>query len=576
MSDKLVFDLSQELEGSPNVFIQKSWLSILDNQNGNYGSNQSVVDTSQLSNSNKFLSFRESFLSVPMLVTLTCDVSGFAPATAATAVDYAVGLKNWFGSIVHSFQVEYNNTTIVQQTPFINMWNSFKLMTSLSWNDVITQGSTIGFYPDDPLTFSYQATAAASGLGVCNNTNSVSSGGGLATVVNGAFNNYKSGNGNEGLLNRQTYVNYDPEGIPGSGSTFATLLTATNASNLWKSYISTKVNGATGVIGCFQMSIRATIYLKHLHSFFQNIPLLKGAYLKLTLNLNNSSVTFSAAGSSGALTLTSSTIPVGGVQPLMIASALANNGGDDGLVAGNYTASLSVGATCLNQAQRSIATVASGNVGNNVFLYTPAYAFNPIFEQAYLSNPLKTIEYTDVYQYNIERINAGGNINNLLTNGIASVKSVLCLPFYTSIIPTATSGVGLLPVWQSPYDPAGTGCTSPLCHLTNFNVVVSGQNAIYNTQRYIFEEFNNQLYGCNAVNGGLTDGLTSGLINSQAFEMEYCYHYVNVGRMLDVEQSVPKSVQIIGQNTSAFPITLVCFIEYGQSIQVDILTGAKV
>jgi hypothetical protein len=324
------------------------------------------------------------------------------------------------------------------------------------------------------------------------------------------------------------------------------------------------------------MSIRATIYLKHLHSFFQNIPLLKGAYLKLTLNLNNSSVTFAAAGSSGALTLTSSTVPVGGIQPLMIASAISGNGGDDGLVAGNYTASLSVGATCLNQAQRSIATVASGTVGGNIFLYVPAYAFNPIFEQAYLSNPLKTIEYTDVYQYNIERIGVGGNINNLLTNGIANIKSVLCLPFYTSIIPSATSGVGTLPVWQSPYDPAGSGCTSPLCHLTSFNLQISGQNAIYNTQRYIFEEFNNQLYGANAVNGGLTDGLTSSLINSQAFEMEYCYYYVNVGRMLDVEQSVPKSVQVIGQNASAFPITLVCFIEYGQSIQVDILTGAKV
>ena len=31
MSDKLIFDLSQEVEGSPNVFVNKSWLNILDN-----------------------------------------------------------------------------------------------------------------------------------------------------------------------------------------------------------------------------------------------------------------------------------------------------------------------------------------------------------------------------------------------------------------------------------------------------------------------------------------------------------------------------------------------------------------
>ena len=36
MCDKLVFDLSQEVEGTPNVFVRKDWINILDNQNQNY------------------------------------------------------------------------------------------------------------------------------------------------------------------------------------------------------------------------------------------------------------------------------------------------------------------------------------------------------------------------------------------------------------------------------------------------------------------------------------------------------------------------------------------------------------
>jgi hypothetical protein len=112
--------------------------------------------------------------------------------------------------------------------------------------------------------------------------------------------------------------------------------------------------------------------------------------------------------------------------------------------------------------------------------------------------------------------------------------------------------------------------------MTNFNVVVSGQNMLYNTQRYAFEQFNNQLYGVNAVNGGLTDGLTSGLINSLGFEMEYCYYYVDVSRMLPVEETVPKSVQIIGTSLSAIDLDLLVFIEYGCSVDIDILTGARV
>jgi hypothetical protein len=180
-------------------------------------------------------------------------------------------------------------------------------------------------------------------------------------------------------------------------------------------------------------------------------------------------------------------------------------------------------------------------------------------------------------------------INNLLTNGIANVKSCLILPFYsplpTTTVTTTTGGTvlnantGLLngtPVYQSPFDPAGSGPTSPCCWLTNFNIQVSGQNAIYNTQRYLFEEWNNQLYGQNAVNGGLTDGLTSGLLDRMKFDMNYCYYYVNIERMLPVEQSVPKSIQLLGQNKSNKAIDLICFIEYGNEISIDAVTGARV
>ena len=92
-SDKLVFDLASEIEGSTNVFIKKDWVNILDNMNTNYSSNQSVIDTSQLSNSNKYMSYREAYLLVPMLLTVTnasapgANNGGFLPATAGTSCD---------------------------------------------------------------------------------------------------------------------------------------------------------------------------------------------------------------------------------------------------------------------------------------------------------------------------------------------------------------------------------------------------------------------------------------------------------------------------------------------------------
>lgn len=586
--DKLVFDLAQEIEGTPNIFVKKDWLNILDNQNGNYGANQSVVDTSQLSNSNKYMSYREAYFLMPLLMTITSatgqvdDVTADAlsPATAGTSADYAFGLKNWFGSMIHSFTLDYNGTTIIQQTPFCNMWNTFKLLTSLSWSDVATIGSTIGFYPDDPLSWSFESAASTSGIGVCNNTNYSNMA--LGSKVDGAFNNYKSANGNIGFLQRQSYINFDLAG---------TINTAANQSygsqifdaptTLWKSYILTKINGvdyAAGppivpsVGGVFQIAITATIYLRHIHSFFQMTPLLKGVYMKMTMNLNNTSTNFSQIG--GALDVASVSNAVGGVNPLMIASRKANNGGVAIGADQYYTATINVGATCLNQQQRINNGVSSGPIAN-IYLYVPAYTFNPVFEQAYLSSPIKKIQYTDIYQYQIQNVKANATFNNLLTNGIANLKSVLCVPFYSAVNSASALPDGM-PVYQSPFDPAGCGPTSPLCLLTNFNVVVSGQNAIYNTERYSFEQFNNQLYGVNAVNGGMTDGLTSGLINSLGFEMEYTYYYIDVSRMLPVEESVPKSISIIGQNKSKRQIDLWCFVEYGVEVNIDVLTGARV
>ena len=636
MCDKLVFDLAQEVEGSPAVFVRKDWLNILDNQNQNYNNNQSVIDTSQLSNSNKYMSYREAYFSIPFLISLATTsaptvgkdttagpastITGggtFAPATSGTSADFSIGLKNWFGQIIHSFTLDYNGTTIIQQTPYINMWNSFKLMTSLSLDDINTQGATIGFYPDDPLTWAYTPPDSLStyGQGTTNNTDYDN-----IPIVSGAFNSYKTTRGNLGFRDRQYLINFDTAGVTGGATTtgtYASLIRADAVTQCWKSYITKKQNQTfdNSTKGVFQMAVVATVYLKHIHSFFNMCPLLKGVFMKMTMNLNNtvcdikaiSSATGATTSAPLALACTAISNPLGGINPLMVAAGSASNGGlglfntaitggtVDGWYFVNYRLAISVGGVCLDSTLVA-AGCEPGTLSKSVYLYIPAYTFNPVFEQAYLSSPVKQIKYTDVYQYQVLNIAPAGNFNNLLTNGIANVKSVLVLPFYSSTAGSASSVASALalkpadqfsnnsntgfaqgyPVFQSPFDPAGTGPTSPMCWLSNFNIQVSGQNAIYNVERYNFEQFNNQLYGQNAVNGGLTDGLTSGLISRQSFDMEYCYYYVNVERMLPVEMSVPKSIQILGQNYSSKAIDSYCFIEYGCEISIDDLTGARV
>lgn len=652
-ADKLVFDLSQEVEGSPQVFIKKDWLNILDNMNQNYNSNQTIIDTSQLSNSNKWVNYREAYLAVPLIMTLTSTTAfavpsadgavaptGFNPSVATLAMggggvvpypsacDYVMGLKNWFGTMIHSFTLDCNGTTIIQQTPLISMVNCFRLMTSLSWGDVLTQGSTIGFYPDCPTSFTVggesglaSQAGSVSGQGVCNNTifpatplglSSVSAAGALTTGSGSAsqFGKWNSGGGNSGLISRIQNINMDPQGVVGgTGSVASTQRGATNPvlistlfpvqsmANLWAGSIFNKQGGA-GATGVLQIQVLATIYLKHIHNFFAMIPLLKGTFLKMTAFLNNATTFFTVAGKTfvsdtlphlgtsvcGVMTLATAagaqipSVAVGGVNPLMITDASYFYGGSGGLGNGNYIASVSVGATPLGSGQSvGVGGVQTGTIAKSIYLYVPAYTFNPVFESAYLSSPVKSVKYSDYYQYQIQNIGAGSQFNNLLTNGIANIKSVLVCPYYSQTAGATASGLPVgMPVYQSPFDPAGAGATSPFCLFTNFNVVISGQNAIYNTQMRMLEQFNNQGKGCNAVNGDMTDGLTSGLINSLGFETSQCFYYVNVGRQLPVEEAVPKSVQLIGTNQSGLALDLICFIEYGVSIDFDCLTGARV
>jgi hypothetical protein len=681
-ADKLVFDLSQELEGSPQIFIKKDWLSILDNMNQNYSANQSIIDTSQLSNSNKYMNYREGYLAMPLLLTLTGPgftlpvtgsgfaSNGFAPASPSvttgvstttaqpTACDYVMGLKNWFGTMIHSFTLDMNGTTIIQQTPFINMVNCFKLMTSLSWNDVITQGQAIGFYPDDPTSFLLGGVTAsgdgstltggagnvatAIGVGVCNNTLFPASVPySPATSAITAFADYDAGAGNIGLVRRMQMINLDPDAIIGgagqpagfndggtlvnfsqNGALLMSLLASSSAGTanpvpltpsstaqvnntaggisttlrtLWVSHITSKVNGASGVAGAsgLQISVMATIYLKHIHNFFAMCPLMKGTFFKMTMFLNQATTVVAVASSvynpttatlasttrCGTYQLTSVSVPVGGVNPLMLSSKLAFGGGAFSLGVGSYTASIVVGAQTPSSQSTSCPGLAGGQLSRSIYLYVPAYTFNPTIETAYLSSPVKTIQYSDYYQYQVLSVGSGQQFNNLLTNGIANIKSVLIIPYYSASSTFGGQQSGLpagLPVYQSPFDPAGAGQTSPMCLFSNFNVVISGQNAIYNTERYIFEHFNNQFKGCNSVNGDLTDGLTSGLIGALGFQTSQSFWYTNVGRQLPVEEAVPKSVQIVGTNNSAMALDLFCFIEYGVSVSIDALTGARV
>jgi len=359
--------------------------------------------------------------------------------------------------------------------------------------------------------------------------------------------------------------------MSGSNIPYSTLVTAETLNQVWKSYVFNKVNGdGNAQMGIWQANLTAQIYLRHISSFFANIPLLKGVFFRLSLFVNQPTVNFTVNGEH-VYTACNVNSPLGGISPLMLASADELSGAHS-LGAGNYAVNLSVGQTCLNPAQSQIAGVGTGRLGRNCQLIVPSYVMNPVFESSYLSSELKTITFEGTYNFNVPSIAPSATFTNLLTNGISGQKSLLIVPFYSA---ASNGGLGILPI-QSPFSTAGGGTTSPFAYIGNFQAQVSGANVLYNQNQYLSTFFLQQFYGVNAVNAGLTDGLTSGLISRNAWETSYCYWYLDTSRSLPVEMAIPKSVQITGQNLSTKALDLYCFITFEQTITVSVLSGARV
>ena len=344
MSDHLIYEdaVSTELY-TTSEFTQKQYLYVNDNNNGSYSS-QIVLDTTSLSNSGNYIGWSEAFIFMPLLIQFQ-SVGGNA-LNAGAVYDWTVGMKNGYWQMIHSMTVEFNNRNIVQQVPFLNVFCSFKAMTTWSQEDLQNWGSVCGFYPDTADSWLYNDIANAtptvnllntSGTGICNNRNcayvsmndfavafgtAANTGGAAGGIIPSSYNlttkctvpnaslrqTY-----NVGLQTRQSWINYNPSFAVSADGQLAPALVPIQASvadattglgfigAFTRQTVSNNqqlINNAASYNTLFQASILgqgtanrtiqipAILRLKDLCNFFEKVPLLKGSTMRIYLNTN--------------------------------------------------------------------------------------------------------------------------------------------------------------------------------------------------------------------------------------------------------------------------------------------------
>jgi hypothetical protein len=611
--DSLVFEDSINSEFHPSDFVSKQWLYVNDNNNSNYQS-QIVLDTTALSNSGGYIGWAESFLAIPLIITLSSDNVALLPH--ATPIDYFVGLKNGFWQILHSAVVEFNNTNVVQQVPFLNVFTSFKNLTSWSLDDLKNHSMSCGFYPDDSDSWIFNDTdnlktrvQASYGQGLSNTRNaqryyststSTSTFVGTqaanplptpytpagtvttdttTTTIDGTVNSANpQSKWNRGFRQRQEWLSYDPENT--SFAQQGKLLSQANASQIYKSFIDNSIDGAK------RIKLVAKVRLADICDFFKQLPLLKGSTMRIYLNTNQAQSKIKITPNGGAneyniMTVEEQTLQ-NGTNPLMLAPVSKGMGGQplaDAIVAAGktdatYYVNVSIYKNSFPQPTGYLGWGDSTQL-SSVRLYAPNYVFNPISEQRYLSlTPTKKVIYRDIFQYSFPKIQGQSNFNFLVTNGISNLKSVLVVPLLNPASNGANAtNVGTL---QSPFSATG-GMPDPIA-LTNFNIQVSGRNLFINNEIYDFEQFMEQLRSSNQLNGNLTKGLTSGLIGEYEFTSGYRYYYGDCSRSSPTEDGVAKAVQLLGvvDCPNTIYVDLLVFCEFERAITIDLRTGAKI
>ena len=159
--DNLVFEESLSTEVESSEFINKRWIYVNDNNNGNYTS-QIVLDSTPLSNSGGWINWSEGFLIMPLVVCLTNATAADLPISTNLA-DYSWAFKSGFWQMIDSMTVEFNNQNVIQTTPFTNVFRSFKANTTFSQDDLKNHGASTGFYPDTAGSWAYSNDSVAVG-----------------------------------------------------------------------------------------------------------------------------------------------------------------------------------------------------------------------------------------------------------------------------------------------------------------------------------------------------------------------------------------------------------------------------
>ena len=631
------FEFTSSLEKDQNLYLtkDKQFLYYNDLQGGNYSNNSNEVkfELISLANTNQFVNWAESFLMIP----LQLSVSGFTAAPAAGGLAntpenaFALSLKNGYQHIVDSLLITVNDNPVNQPAQGVNIPNTFKLY-SMSADDRKTLGSMLEFYVDTGDSLRYIPNPGAFYSGII----TITAAGGITavglvtcTATGGAIRQgqqfYYCGvlyTVTAPVAAGVTSLNVTPPpGVPlttpanvttqiftplnlvnpglgecnnviskGSGfnprdgyqavngtvnqGRFArmqdTSYDPTSTGNPISNYYQT-ANGAGQMFKNFVSQNDATAVV---YNIFAVIPMavLHDFFDKLPIS----------RGLSVRLNLYLNT----GIQ-INETVTQANHVSINSFVVPRQTCPFQVSPITNDPVTGGGLSVTTAvtlqyllKIGNstisNCRFYASMYNFTPQTESMYISSPEKQILYNDVVQFVLPSIGPNQNVNTLLTSGISRLRGFLMVP----IISAASNLCGGLDGKQSIFSSC-PATTFPFAKIQNFQLQISGKPVFATPVSHTQLLYNQMLRPELSINGGSlrSIGMSSGCISKTDFESGYSFYWVDLTNLEnEADDNTSKSVQVLFQNNvpaaGALNTDFYVYLFFQKELNVNISNGA--
>lgn len=565
-ADRVIFAESFDHESPDSIAgvandMNVNWIE--DQQSGNYSSGQMVFDTSTLTNNGQFFDYRNATLEIPILASLYNGASG----AAGTPTGFAVAFKDLYTNIINSMQVEINGQTLVASKPYLNHAINYHIKSSFSTNEQLKWDQLLGLNTDSAGSYKFAAAGSSDGDGYTNNR--VAPAAANTFIVPEQY--------NDGLFRRarstgQSSNGYNAIPVISSGSATAK---NTYAAAIGKPYCTLNTTAAaSAVMG--RWYVLATIRLKDCLDIFNQLKLVRGMQMRITIGLNQATSLVTVGSSGTTMALTSNPTMISGMtNPVMLTSAAANQ---PNIIANGTLASTTTGLQlAVGVAGNSLDTWNGSAVGNlplqKARMYINSYVLRDDKMREYIAHPVHTITHCSQYDYKpVTGVLTGANTTVNISQTVRNPKFILGLPYANTasgVFATATC-----PVYQSPFDTA-PATTTPLASITQLQILVSGRNVFYQPEAYDFDQFINEFAKINAVNGNDIDGLTSGLISPYLWDNAYRAVVADLSRFNTPEnRGLPVSIDVQYVNNTAVTMDYIWFVFYDDSFDLNVLDGS--